>query len=323
VITRAAVVATLLLAGAAPAAAQRFPFERTFDVRAISTLDVATIRGKIDVSAGRPDRIVVRGTVTVRPGFNVPLNAVELARKVAANPPVVQEDGVVRLRPPSDEADLRAVTVAYQVEVPPDTVVTTDTDSGATSVRGVAGRVAIRTHSAAIDVDRVGADATIVTGSGAVKVDGVGGVLDVTTSSSAMSLRGLHGLRARTGSGAVDAVFAGAGDVDIETRSSAMRLRNMRGGLKVVTESGRVTAHGSPGGSWEVLTGSGSVGLDLSSGAFTVDASNRSGTIRIDGAPVRGTVSKRQIAGTIGAGGPLVRVNSRSGSIDIGVAPPP
>ena len=48
------------------ATAQHFPFERSFDVTGPSKIDVATLRGKIDVVAGGPNRIVVTGEVTVR-----------------------------------------------------------------------------------------------------------------------------------------------------------------------------------------------------------------------------------------------------------------
>ena len=44
---------------ASPALAQRFPFERSFDVSGPSALDVSTIRGKIDVTVGEPGRVVV------------------------------------------------------------------------------------------------------------------------------------------------------------------------------------------------------------------------------------------------------------------------
>ena len=148
-------IVALSLGTASPALAQRFPFERSFDVSGPSTLDVSTIRGKIEVTPGEPGRIVVVGTATVRVG-NVPADAVELARKVAGNPPVQRDGQTIKLRPPTDAAEQRAVTVSYQVRVPPETEVTTSSDSGATSVRGVSRSVVIRTQSGAIDADATG-----------------------------------------------------------------------------------------------------------------------------------------------------------------------
>ena len=98
----------------------------------------------------------------------------------------------MRLRPPSDAAEQKATTVNYTVRVPPDTEVRSDSDSGATTVRGIAATVAVRTQSAAITVGGLGADATITTGSGAVSADGVKGTLKVTTSSSGVSAKALE-----------------------------------------------------------------------------------------------------------------------------------
>ena len=61
--------------------------------------------------AGEPGRIEIKGAATVRVGWNVPANAVELARQVAAGPPIEHQGTTVRLRPPQDGATQRAVTV--------------------------------------------------------------------------------------------------------------------------------------------------------------------------------------------------------------------
>lgn len=302
---------------ASPALAQRFPFERSFDVTGPSVLDVSTIRGKIEVTAGEPGRIVVRGTVTVRVDWNVPANAVELARHVADHPPIHRDGQTVKLRPPTEPAERRAVTVSYEVRVPPETAVTTASESGATTVRGVAGAVVIQTQSSAIDVMHLGGTGAVTTGSGSVMVDGVAGSLAITTSSSSVTVRAVAGdLRVRTQSGAVEATLSGEGNADVETGSSGIRLNGIRGAVIAVTQSGRVSLHGVPGRDWSASTGSG--GLDIateSSVPFTLDASTRSGSVKVVGSSVQGSVSKRRVAGTIAGGGPLVKLASRSGSI--------
>jgi hypothetical protein len=318
-------ISALAVAGAmcvpAPALAQRLPFERSFALSEPSILDVSTIRGKIDVRVGEPGRIVVVGTVTIRAAWDVPANAAHLAREVADHPPIELEGSTLRLRAPSQAAQRRAVTVSYQVQVPRDTRVLASSESGATAIDGVFGAVSVRTQSAAIALTHLGAAATVTTGSGAVTVDGVTGALSVITSSSAFSGRALQGdLRVRTSSGMVDAALAGAGDVDVETSSSAIRLRGLKGALTAVSQSGRVSIHGTPGKTWEASTGSGGVDLAIDSGApFRVEAISRSGSVKVSGMSVQGTVSKGRVAGTVGEGGPLIRVNSRSGSVGITV----
>ncbi len=308
-----------------PALAQRFRFERSFDVTGPSVLDVSTIRGKIEVTPGEPGRIVVVGTATVRVDWNVPANAVDLARKVADNPPIEREGQALRLRSPADPAEQRAVTVSYQVRVPAETEVTTTSESGATTVRAVARAVVIRTQSGAVDVMQLGGTAAVTTGSGSVTVDGVASSLTVTTNSSSITARSVAGdLRVRTSSGAVDAALSGEGDVDIETGSSAIRVSGIRGGVIAATESGRVSLQGVPRHDWAVSAGSGSVDIATDASVpFTLDANSKSGSVTVIGASVQGSVSKRHVVGAIAGGGPHMKLTSRSGSIVVSVRQAP
>ncbi len=300
--------------------AQRLPFERTVELSEPAILDVSTIRGKIDVSVGAPGRIVIAGTVTVRVGWDVPANAVDLARRVAEHPPIERQGSTTRLRPPSDPTERRAVTVSYQVQVPPDTRVVSWSESGATSIRGVSGAVTVRTQSSTIELTDLGAAADVTTGSGSVTVAGVGGPLSVTTSSSAFVGRSLHGLRLRTSTGEVNATFVGTGDVDVETGSSAIHLSGVRSALKASTRSGRVSVQGTPASSWTVSTGSGGIDIEVDADSpFSLDALTRSGSVKVVGAAVQGTESKRRVVATVGGSGPLVAASSRSGSIRVTV----
>jgi len=305
---------------ASDALAQRFPFERSFNVGDAPALDVMTNRGKIDVVSGARDRIVVRGIVTVRVGLALPANATELARQIADNPPVEQDGDIVRLRPPKQAAAWRSVTVSYEVEVPPAADVRTESDSGATTIRGVGGPVSVRTQSGSIDVHRLGGAATVTTGSGAVTISGVVAALNVTTSSSAISARDIQGnARVRSGSGAIDVVMSGSGAVDVETSSSAIHLRHLRGTLTALSKSGRVTVQGEPKESWSISTASGSVDLSTPDGALMFDLTSGSGSVDVSGATVQGVVTKHSVSGATGTGGPRVRVHSRSGSIRVRV----
>jgi hypothetical protein len=304
---------------ASPGLAQRFPFERSFDVTGASALDVSTIRGKIEVTAGEPGRIVVIGTATVRTDWNVPANAADLARRVADAPPIQRDGQTVRLRPPTDAAEQRAVTISYRVRVPPETAVAAASDSGATSVRGVARGVVIRTQSGAIDVMQLGGTAEVRSGSGSVTVDGIAGSLTVTTSSSSVTAGSVAGnLRVRTSSGAVNAVLSGQGDADVETRSSAIRLSGAGGAVVAVSQSGAVSLQGTPRRPWSASAGSGRVDVVIASSVpFTLDATSGSGSVKVLGAVVHGSVSKRNVSGSIAGGGPLMKLTSRSGSIVI------
>ena len=314
----AAIALVLIVPGTA--SAQRFTFEQTFDIKGPVTIDVTTIRGKIDVVAGPYDRVVVSGAVTVRVAWDSPQNAIEIAQRLAKAPPISRDASTVRLRPPAEDVERRAVTINYHVRVPVDAEVVSESDSGATSISGVARKVTVRTHSAAITLAKLGGDADVDTGSGAVRIDDVRGALRVTTASSGIVARGIAGaFRVRTQSGQVEATLRGDGDVDVETGSSAIRLRGVNGGLTVTTESGRVDLDGIPARAWTVDTGSGAVEGRLHASSFGLDAMTGSGSVKVSGARVKGTIEPRRVAGDIGSGGPLVRISCRSGSVSLAV----
>jgi hypothetical protein len=316
-------VAVLCLTSTVPLGAQRFSFERALDGTEQMTLDITTERGQIDVSAGEVGKVMVRGTVTVRVGLNVPLDAVAIAKRVAANPPVQRENTTLRLRPPVSDDERRAVTIAYDVIVPKGTRVITRTDSGATSIRDVSEPVSVSTQSAAIDLRDLGSSVEIRTGSGGVRASSVGGDVNVSTESSSITLRNLKaGLRARTQSGAVTVTFAGKGDVDVETGSSAIDLSDVNGGLTVTSNSGSIRISGLPTSPWRASTGSSRIDLGIRRDAtFTLDARSDSSDVELDGFAVDGTTKKGVAAGHVRGGGPMVRAASRSGRIRVGLRP--
>ena len=318
--SRSLVVGVLLaaLSIAAPASAQRFAFERSYDVASSPVVDISTSRGKINVRVGEPGKVVVTGAATVRVGLTTPADALERARKVAANPPIEQSGERLRLRSSADTNDDRAMTVNYDLRVPPNTRVMAVSDSGAIEVRDVAGHVEVRTQSSAISLLSLGA-ADVETGSGAVRVDGATGAVRITTSSSTITARGLSGgLHARTGIGRVIASFTGAGPVNIGTSSSAIELSGVSGALTTTTESGRTTITGLPSAAWDVNAGSGSIDVGFDSAVnATLRASTGSGSVDTPERMVKGSIEKRHVEGAIGAGGPTVRLASRSGSIRV------
>ena len=312
----------VMMAVAVPAAAQRLPFERTIDVMPGTTLDVSTVRGKVNVQSHEMRQIRIEGTVTIRPsaGFTTTGDPMVIARRVADRPRIDVTSHVVRLRPPAEPDELRVLTVSYDVWVPRDTPVVVTSDSGAVDVTGVTGPVSVATESSAITLSRLEGKTDVKTGSGDVKVDRASGGLRVVTQSSAITLRGLSGpLDARTQSGALRASFAGAGSADVETGSSEIQLDGLSGKLTVRTQSGRVNVRGAPTAAWDVTTGSSLIVASFEPSAkFTLDATSSSSSVKVTGVPVDGFTAKERVSGKVGGGGPAVRLASRSGQIHIG-----
>ncbi len=310
----------LVLAVSSPVAAQTFTFERTFPAGSGAELNVTTDRGRIAVRTADDDKIVVKGRVSVRTGFNVPIKAPEYARATADRPPVHQSGPLVRLDLPSDPAVRASVTIHYDVEVPASAKVTAVSQSGELTLEDIDGAISAQTQSSTILVTHAGSSVRIRTGSGAVTVNGVAGDLHVTSESSAIRVDGVRGgLVVQTGSGQVDASLDGQGDVDVHSRSSAINLRGVGGGLTATTESGHITVDGLPRRAWKVTTGSGAIDVALDTAAAAeLAASTDGGSVDVARGLIDAPIAEsRRVAGRIGAGGPEVSLRSRSGSIKV------
>ena len=157
------------------------------------------------------------------------------------------------------------------------------------------------------------------TGSGSITDDGVGADAKLSTGSGGIHATGLQGgFSVGTGSGSIYAEQTGSGDVRAETGSGSIELRDLHGALKAQTGSGSIKAGGTPLGPWRLDTGSGSVELWTGSSGLVLDASTGSGGIHCD-REVAGQSheEKHHLSGKIGEGGPLVRIETGSGSIRV------
>ncbi len=308
-----------LLAWPLPAAAQRFPFERSVSTPAPVTVEVSTLGGKITVTNGADGRVEVRGSVTVRVAWDVPPNAVELAKRLADRPPIERSGDIIRLRPPSDPVQRRAATIAYEVVVPASTRVVADTDSGAVAISGLAAPVSVLTHTSTIALSALRSDADVRTGSGAVSVDDVSGALTVTTASSAIAVqRAASIVRIRTQSGAAAADVAPSADVEVESGSGSITITGGAKALRAASGSGRIRVTGQPLGSWTLSSRSGAVEIGLHRDSRArFDLSTRSGAIVVPDTFVARTQTKRRLEGAIGDGGATVVVTTGSGSVRI------
>lgn len=302
---------------AATAAAQSVSFERSFETRTAVTLDVSTLGGRIELRTGAPGQVVVRGTATVRVAFNVPADAPELAKQIAATPPIERIGDVIWLRPPSEPAQRRAATLAYDLLVPPGTVVRAKSDSGAIVATDLSANTTLRTESGRIDVMSSGSDLSVVTGSGAVRILGAAAGLTVDTGSSAIGIRDARGdVRVKTQSGAVTIDLSPTADVDVETGSSAIDVSGARNRLSARSQSGAIRVAGQAGGPWALRTGSSRIELAVGrSGSASFALSSRSSDVTFPHDLVTSAVSKGHVEGTLGSGTNRVTADSGSGRI--------
>lgn len=205
----------------------------------------------------------------------------EQVRQIAANPPIEQTGSIVRIG--GHHENYHNISIDYDIQAPAAVFLNAASGSGD------------------VTDDSVGQNAKLNTGSGSIHATGLQGSFSL-----------------ETGSGGIYAEQTGDGEVKAETGSGSIELRNVHGGLHAETGSGSIKAGGTPTAPWKLETGSGSVELWTGGAALTLDAETGSGSIHSDREmTTQGSENHHHITGKIGGGGPLVKVETGSGSIRV------
>jgi hypothetical protein len=276
-------------------------FEKTLTVSGPVDLDVMTRSGDVTIRAGSSGSVLIRGKIYVGDkwfsgGREGDVHAIE------QNPPIRQEGNSIHI----DRIEERNISVSYEITVPADTTIHSQSGSGDQTIEG--------THG----------NADVTTGSGDVRLTSLTGEIHLQTGSGDVKAREIAGaVRGGTGSGDIEIEETSAGDIDLRTGSGNIRARGLQGGFHGRTGSGEVTAEGTQSSEWEISTGSGNVRVRLPGNAgFDADIATSSGSVTVD-APVEMTVQgrvedmRKSVRGKVRGGGPVLRVRTGSGDIHI------
>ena len=147
----AAVSALLLVTVSAEAA--EGSFTRSLTVTGAVELEVTTGSGDITVRAGEPGQVRVTGRIKTRSRWlGVSWNGEELVQRLVARPPIEQQGNVVRVGYIKDAALRRNVSISYELVVPPQSRVRSETGSGSVGLSGVRGGLQVSTGSGDITI---------------------------------------------------------------------------------------------------------------------------------------------------------------------------
>lgn len=296
-------------------------FERTLAVTGAVDLGVETGSGSIAVRAGDVRTVHVVGTIKVHSNRGLSRSEAEdRVRRLVAKPPIEQSGNTIRIGKIEDRELREHVSISYEVTVPRDTTLTSESGSGSQTIDGLRGPVKAGTGSGSIDISNIGDEVKAETGSGSIDASRIGGRLVATTGSGSIRATGVAGpAKAGTGSGSVHLELSAPGDVNVETGSGSVEISGLRGALRVDTGSGSVTVDGEPTGSWYMSTGSGGISLRLpAEAAFDLEAKTSSGRIHSNHPIlVQGAIGARELRGKVRGGGVLVAVSTGSGNIRI------
>lgn len=165
-------------------------------------------------------------------------------------------------------------------------------------------RLRAMTGNGEITIERAGADVTAMTGNGGIHVGETAGRVNVSTGNGDIQVDGANGpVSASTGTGRVS----------VTTARGAVSANTGTGDIDVRMKGGPID------GDMRFISGSGSIHVTLPADFNgRVDATSGSGTLRSDfEISVVGRLNAQHVRGTIGRGGPLLRMSTGSGTIEL------
>lgn len=312
-------VVILALADLPLCAASTGHFERTLQVSGAVDLDVLSGSGNITVRAGGSGSVSISAKIHGNNSWLLGGDVEDRIRRIEKNPPIEQHGNTIRIGRFEDRDLARNISIDYELTVPVQTHLTSQTGSGDQSIIGLQLPLSAKTGSGNVTIDNIAGDTQISSGSGDLKINGfIKGSLHASTGSGNIRAQGVAGeMSASTGSGDVEMRQTAAGDVKVNTGSGNVHLFGVNGGLRVSTGSGDIEVEGQATHDWRVGAGSGNVMLRLPAQAsFDLDAQTNSGSFHLK-RPVntQGTISKNHIQGKVGNGGVIVNVRTGSGDI--------
>jgi DUF4097 and DUF4098 domain-containing protein YvlB len=164
-------------------------------------------------------------------------------------------------------------------------------------------------------------DLDVGTGDGSIKVQPVSGRLNFSTGDGSITADGLEGeIKLHTGDGSIRAAGL-SGRLNADTGDGSMTVRGRFDLLELRTGDGSIDASAEAGSkvesAWSLHSGDGSITLRLPEDlGAELDAQTGDGSISL-GKPamVKGTIREHVVRGTLGPGGPLLKIYTGDGSI--------
>jgi hypothetical protein len=258
-------------------------FDAAINVSAPITLDVAVDSGLVRVRAGEDGVVLIRGILRARHSLFGWGNVENRIRQLEVRPPIQHDGNTIRVGDVADRWLLRGVTLFLEIAVPADTRVRALADSGDIRVEGTNAPADCEADSGDVEIFSVDADVHASTDSGTIRI------------------RQMKGrVRANADSGDIEALDI-AGDVEASTDSGDIRVsQTMAASIRAEADSGSIDVKLAP------------------EAGYNVSLRTDHGRLTTPEMEFRGRPTHKEIDGRIRGGGPLVDLETDSGSIDVG-----
>lgn len=294
-------------------------FDRTLAVTGAVDLDVQTGSGNITVRAGDSSKVEIHAKIHASSWHNG--NDVEARIKsIEDNPPIEQSGNTIRIGHESDHEREHNISISYELIVPAQTKLHSQSGSGDESAEGISGPVDANSGSGSLRLSEIGGETHARTGSGDIELKSIKGSSRAGSGSGSIHAMGIGGaFNGQTGSGDIRLEQSAPGDVEIGTGSGSVEVKSVKGAVRVSTGSGQIEASGDPTGEWKLRTGSGDVTVEFpKQAAFDVVAHTSSGSIDTEHEmAVQGSINSHELHGKVNGGGVVVDLSTSSGTIRI------
>jgi DUF4097 and DUF4098 domain-containing protein YvlB len=308
--------AIVVLAGCHIGPSVNGSFARSFSVNGPIRLELTNAAGDVTITEGAAGTVSIHAEVRASGfGFENPQNRLN---DIVSNPPVEQRGDTIRIG--KDLTRMRNIAIAYTIQVPHDTEISSTVASGAQTIRNVRGPVNIKAASGSIRVEKIERDTQLSTASGTISASDVGGDVRVSSASGSVTVANIKGDVSVHAISGVIRVSQPGGRVEADTASGEVEIQGAANDVKAHATSGRVYVQGNPGADnfWELKTVSGGVQFSVPSSAnFHLSAEAVSGEIRADIPIVIEEQGKHSLRAHIGNGGGRVEVHTVSGEIRV------
>ena len=280
--------------------------EKTFTVQPGGTLNVGTSGGNITVEVASGDTVKVTATEHIRASSEA--DADEILKKLDLT---IEQKGADVTATAEYEQGTMGFHFGSWPPVQVDFVVSVPAKYSAE----------LKTSGGAIVVGDLGGTLVAHTSGGGVRLGKISGRIDASTSGGNMALvSGGDDVRLSTSGGNLTlGSIAGSGDV--HTSGGDISISAIGGPLNARTSGGNIKAAftGPLKGDCSLSTSGGRVVVSVPAGAnFNLDASTSGGEVRADGVTItvaHGGLRKSHLAGTVGTGGPQLRMRSSGGNV--------
>src|SRR6478672_4796798 len=129
-------------------------FHRTLQVTGPVNLDVSTGSGSIQIRTGASNQLEVTGHIKTHDWLGG--NGEEKVKQLEANPPIQQSGNIIRIGHIDDSELRRNVSISYELVVPAETQLHSQTGSGSQVIDGINGIVETSAGSGGVKISNIG-----------------------------------------------------------------------------------------------------------------------------------------------------------------------